>query len=102
TGITVGHSGINQGLLQGAPYTQFRDIPTNKWGYRTGHGGVWDAYGFRFRANPEGGNGDGALIEPEGNGPRHIVWYGSEDNQRRVNLSQAGTTIYGGDFLTTD
>src|SRR5690606_10116564 len=95
TGVTVGHSGIAQGLLQGPPYTNYRDIPTNQWGYRTGHGGVWEAYGFRYRANPEGqGRGGGSLIEPEGNGPRHIVSYDAELTQRNVNVSQPGASIY--------
>lgn len=103
TGVVTGHSGINLGLLQGPPYSNYPDVNTTKWGYRAGHGGVWETYGVRFRANPGGsGRGGGSLIEPEGNGPRHVIWFDDETTQRSVNVVQAGSTVISGETLTTD
>lgn len=100
--LDVGNSSINQGLLQGAPYVSYQDVYSNQWGYRTGHGGVRGVYGFRLRNHPSGsGSASGSLVEPEGNGPRHIVWF-EDDNEVAFRVDQAGASLHGGRFLTTD
>ena len=101
--LNVGNSSLNQGLLQGAPYVSYQDVAFNKWGYRTGHGGVRGVYGFRMRPHPSGsGAPSGALIEPEGNGPRHIVEFANETSARMFRIDQAGASLHGGRMLTTD